>query len=234
LPAEQQSSGAGASRGGGSRDWDAGDYDTELFGVLRAKRTELATEANVPPYVIFGDRSLIEMATHFPQSEASFGSIHGVGATKIKKFASDFIPLIVAYCEQNELNEQLKPGAVPAYTEPVAPTLSTSLHKKRWQEVGEAVADGETIADLATRLGVKEGTVISNVAKFMAAGGQLSADILQGQSGLAADDQQAVLDAFDQLGDDALRPIYEAFDGRNSYDEIKLLRLVFQSDRSER
>ena len=53
--------------------------------------------------------------------------------------------------------------------------------------------------------------------------------MLQQQSGLTNDDQAAVLDAFGQLGDEALRPIYEAFDGRHSYDEIKLLRLVFQS-----
>jgi len=98
LPEEQRSSGRGRS----SKDWDAGDYDAELFGVLRAKRTELANEANVPPYVIFGDRSLIEMATHFPQSHASFGAIHGVGATKIKRFADEFIPLIVAHCEEND------------------------------------------------------------------------------------------------------------------------------------
>ena len=229
LPAEQRFSGLGGSRGGRSKDWVAGDYDTDLFDVLRAKRTELANAANVPPYVIFGDRSLIEMATHLPQSEASFSSIHGVGASKIKKFASEFIPLIVAHCEQNELTEQPKPGAVPVYAQPSAPTLSDSLHKKRWQEVGEAVAAGEPIADVATRLGVKHGTVTTNVAKFIDAGGKVSGEMLQQQSGLTNDDQAAVLDAFGQLGDEALRPIYEAFDGRHSYDEIKLLRLVFQS-----
>ncbi len=228
LPEQQRSPGLGGSRSGGTRDWDAGDYDAELFDMLRTKRTELASDANVPPYVIFGDRSLIEMATHFPQSEASFGSIHGVGATKIKRFAGEFIPLIVAHCKQNELTEQPKPGAVPIYAEATAPTLSDSLHKKRWQEVGEAIADGETIADVANRLGVKQGTVMSNVAKFMDAGGKVSAEVLQVQSGLTADDQGAVLDAFDRLGDKALRPIYEAFDGRHSYDELKLLRLVFQ------
>ena len=127
------------------------------------------------------------------------------------------------------MTEQPKPGAVPVYAQPSAPTLSDSLHKKRWQEVGEAVAAGEPIADVATRLGVKHGTVTTNVAKFIDAGGKVSGEMLQQQSGLTDDDQAAVLDAFGQLGDEALRPIYEAFDGRHSYDEIKLLRLVFQS-----
>jgi len=230
LPAEQRSSGLGGSRGRGSKDWAAGDYDAELFEVLRAKRTELASAANVPPYVIFGDRSLIEMATHLPQSEASFNAIHGVGATKIKKFAGEFLPLIVAHCEQNDLTEHPKPGAAAVDAPSSAPRLSGSLHKKRWQEVGEAVAGGETIADVATRLGVKIGTVTTNVAKFIEAGGEVSAEALQQQSGLGDDDQGAVLAAFARLGGEALRPVYDAFDGRHSYDEIKLLRLVFQSD----
>jgi ATP-dependent DNA helicase RecQ len=225
LPPEQQASG----RSGGTRkDWDAGDYDTELFGVLRAKRTELAAEANVPPYVIFGDRSLIEMATHFPQNEASFGAIHGVGATKIKKFASEFIPLIVTHCENNNLAEQPKSGGARA-VETAAPQLTGSLHKKRWQDVGEAVAGGASIADVVTRFGVKEGTVMANLATFLEAGGQLSPEALQQESSLTVDDQQAVFDAFDQLGDEALRPIFDAFEGRHSYDELRLLRLVFRA-----
>ena len=49
-------------------DSSAPEYDEALFGVLRAKRKELSDAADVPPYVIFSDRTLVEMATYYPLS----------------------------------------------------------------------------------------------------------------------------------------------------------------------
>jgi len=76
------------------------DYDTDLFALLRAKRKELADAAHTPPYVIFSDRSLAEMAIYFPQSRASFAHIFGVGQAKLEKYADLFLPIIQAYCRE--------------------------------------------------------------------------------------------------------------------------------------
>jgi ATP-dependent DNA helicase RecQ len=73
------------------------DHDSALFAQLRAKRKELADAANVPPYVIFSDRSLVEMAAYFPQSRASFATMYGVGQAKLEKYAAVFLLLIQAY-----------------------------------------------------------------------------------------------------------------------------------------
>ncbi len=70
------------------------DNDQALFQRLRAKRLELAREQNVPPYVIFHDRTLCEIARRRPQSTDEFANIPGVGTIKLGKYASIFLPLI--------------------------------------------------------------------------------------------------------------------------------------------
>jgi ATP-dependent DNA helicase RecQ len=82
--------------------------DDRLFEILRSKRKELADEAGVPPYVIFSDKTLIEMAVFFPQSSDSLLDIHGVGAVKCKKFGELFLNIIRVYCRENQLEERPK------------------------------------------------------------------------------------------------------------------------------
>ncbi|MBV8978638.1 MAG: DNA helicase RecQ [Alphaproteobacteria bacterium] len=65
-----------------------------LIASLKALRLQLARERRVPPYVIFSDRSLIDMAEHRPADERAFGEIHGVGAAKLKEFAAIFLRAI--------------------------------------------------------------------------------------------------------------------------------------------
>jgi len=65
-----------------------------LFEELRTKRTALASAQDVPPYVIFPDRTLIAMVQHRPQTRAQFAELHGVGAVKLKRYADAFLPLL--------------------------------------------------------------------------------------------------------------------------------------------
>ncbi len=71
-------------------------YSPVLFERLRALRKELAERAQVPAYVIFSDRSLIEMATFLPQTEAQFLAINGVGQTKLANYGARFLQVIRA------------------------------------------------------------------------------------------------------------------------------------------
>ncbi len=65
-----------------------------LFDALRAHRRELATEQGVPPYVIFHDASLVEMAERRPRTLDEFAAIPGVGATKLERYGETFIAII--------------------------------------------------------------------------------------------------------------------------------------------
>lgn len=73
--------------------------DESLYALLKIKRKELADKSGVPPYVIFPDKTLLEMSARKPTTHAEFSQIFGVGERKLKKFADIFIQVI----KQNRL-----------------------------------------------------------------------------------------------------------------------------------
>jgi ATP-dependent DNA helicase RecQ len=74
-----------------------GPYDEALFDQLRELRKRLADEQGVPPYVVFGDASLIQMARDKPADEAQLLNVTGVGQHKLAKYGSDFLNSIALY-----------------------------------------------------------------------------------------------------------------------------------------
>jgi len=79
-------------------------YNQELFDGLRVLRKELADKANVPPFVIFSNVSLQEMAHYFPGSEKDFARINGVGAMKLKQFGKIFLKTINCFVKENNIS----------------------------------------------------------------------------------------------------------------------------------
>jgi ATP-dependent DNA helicase RecQ len=69
-------------------------YDTSLFERLRSKRKELADRMGVPPYVVFSDKSLIDMCHRRPKTKAEFSEVFGVGDQKLAKFSTVFMEVI--------------------------------------------------------------------------------------------------------------------------------------------
>ncbi|MBF0585970.1 DNA helicase RecQ [Prosthecochloris sp. N3] len=74
-----------------------GAYDRTLFEQLRTLRKELADRENVPPYIIFSDRSLRDMATIFPEDEESMLTVSGVGKVKLERYGEVFLDMIRTY-----------------------------------------------------------------------------------------------------------------------------------------
>ena len=70
------------------------DADAAMLDSLRALRTRLAREQNVPAYVVFSDRTLVELATHRPTTPAAMREIHGIGDTKLERYGSEFLAII--------------------------------------------------------------------------------------------------------------------------------------------
>jgi ATP-dependent DNA helicase RecQ len=73
------------------------DYDDELFAALRGRRKQLADAEGVPPFVIFGDATLAEMAARMPTDNEAMMEINGVGKHKLRKFGSEFIDEIISF-----------------------------------------------------------------------------------------------------------------------------------------
>lgn len=85
---------------------DSGQYDKDLFDLLRKKRKELADEANLPPFTIFHDRTLKEMAAFLPITRESLSAIYGIGEKKIEKYGDNFLNIIIQHCRNRNDSEQ--------------------------------------------------------------------------------------------------------------------------------
>ena len=81
------------------------DADKDLFGALKRLRRDIAHARGVPPYVVFHDRTLQELAQKRPTTREAFGHIHGVGAAKLENFAEPFLALIVQFGGPDEAPE---------------------------------------------------------------------------------------------------------------------------------
>ena len=195
-------------------------HDVALFAQLQAKRKQLAQEAGLPPYIIFSDRSLVEMAAYFPQSRTTFGRMYGVGEAKLAKYAHHFLPIIQAHCQAQGITEKQKQTAVTRPTTMVP-------QKSRREEVIEWYNNGRSVPEIAEIYHVKHKTVLDHLWHGVLAGYTLRNSDLCALSHLSSAMQQQVLAAFAQHGVERLRPIYDALNETVSFDELHLLRLHF-------
>ncbi|WP_226573960.1 ATP-dependent DNA helicase RecQ [Mangrovibacter yixingensis] len=79
-----------------------GNYDRKLFAKLRKLRKAIADEENIPPYVVFNDATLIEMAEQLPVSPGEMLSVNGVGMRKLERFGQPFMTLIREHLDERE------------------------------------------------------------------------------------------------------------------------------------
>ena len=196
------------------------DYDKNLFAILRQKRKELADEGGVPPYVIFSDKTLVEMSAYYPQSLESVLKMSGVGQAKLRRYGEIFLGEIKNYCSEKDIEEKEK----GSYRE-------KSDKNRRYMIVGEMYNAGESIESLSERYHVQASTIVNHLARFAAAGNPLkNGNGLQSQTSLPVQTQEKIIAAFEALGTDFLKPVFEKLDGEISYEELKIMRLIAMSE----
>ncbi|MBI3170841.1 MAG: DNA helicase RecQ [Chloroflexi bacterium] len=199
------------------------EYHRGLFAILRQKRKDMADEAGVPPYVIFSDRTLMEMAAYFPQSQENLLAISGVGQVKARQYGDAFLTVVKEYCERHDLKE--KPKAVEA-------SRDKSDSHRRYMLIGEAYNAGETVAALMERYRVTMGSIIENLMRYMAAGNRLRVGVdLKALVKASPEQQQAAFAAFDEVGTALLKPVFEKLNGVLNYDDLKVLRMVYMVEK---
>jgi ATP-dependent DNA helicase RecQ len=198
-------------------------YDTALFEKLRALRSRLAEERGLPPFIIFHDRSLIEMATNFPQNCESLKQIYGVGQRKLEKYGPNFLSVISAYCIENKIKNTQKPDIL------VSPLASQS-GQRRTVYIWEQFQAGKSIAEIAAELGFVQSTILEHLKRAHATGLPIYLQGLKANSQLTPEEGQQVLATFFELGDAKLKPVFEALDGDVPYEELHLWRLIFQTE----
>ncbi len=198
------------------------EYNHALFAMLRAKRKELADAAGVPPYVIFADRTLVEMAAYAPQSPERMLDISGVGQVKARQYGEPFLEVLRDYCQKHNLPEKTKAAKEPRH--------SKDGTGQRSEMVAKAFNSGESLAALMERYHVTVDTVLKHLTTYVEDGNTLRrADDLLALSTSSPDRQSAAFAAFDELGTARLKPVFDKLNGTINYDDLKILRLCFLS-----
>jgi ATP-dependent DNA helicase RecQ len=195
------------------------EYNHALFALLRAKRKELADAAGVPPYVIFADRTLVEMAAFCPQSPERLLDISGVGQVKARQYGESFLDILQVYCQKHKL-----------------PEITKEAHRtkenagRRYIMVAEAFNAGESVAALMDRYKVTAGTILDHLTRYTESRFPLhrAGDLLE-LSSATPDQQAAAFAAFEELGASLLKPVFDKLNGTLDYEELKILRLCFLS-----
>ena len=200
------------------------DYDRDLFDVLRALRKEISEERNVPSYVIFGDVALREMAYYMPNSLDTFGSITGVGTTKLDQFGERFTTLIAEYCEQNDLFPRVISGLPPRkrkrsskkISKDGRPSISRSLNETR-----RLFDEGFSVDEIASERGFAAKTIVTHLEKIGRADPKFNLEQLLP----AADRFTAIETALSSNDSGYLAPVKEELGDDFTYEEIRMVRL---------
>ncbi len=203
------------------------EFDRELFELLRKLRKSLADAQNVPPYVVFADKTLTEMAAYFPQSRSSLGRIHGVGEAKLDKYGAAFLQEISRYCRERGLQEKARPAKNVSTITPL-PTANSPITPKS-QLIANAFNTGNSITEVAGQFKVTPRTILEHLYKCACNGLALRAEGFEEYSRIDPAQRAKVLAAFEKLGGNYLRPVFDALNGNVSYDELYLLRLYHLS-----
>ena len=183
----------------------------------------MADETGVPPYVIFSDKTLVEMAAYYPQSVTSLLNISGVGQVKLRQYGDAFLEVIKAYCEKHGLKEKQKENV-----------REKSDSNRRYVIVAEAYNSGETVQNLMERYHVTAGTILDHLARYLAAGNTLrNGDDLQPLTSATLEQQKAAFATFDELSPTFLKPVFDKLNGEMNYDELKILRMLYLISRQE-
>lgn len=184
--------------------------DTGLFEHLRALRRALADERGVPPYVLFSDATLRDMARARPGSPAAFINVRGIGQRKLADLGPQFIQHIAAYCREHGLQLDAAVGSRPRSLLP--------RPNQAQQAAFEMFAKGCSAEEVGAVLDRVESTTWGYLTDFVATKHPQNLDPWIDQQ-----TYRAVAAAIDEVGGAYLKPIYEHLGGRVPYEQIRLI-----------
>ena len=196
-----------------------GAYDEELLGLLKALRKKVAKEKNLPPYVIFQDPSMEEMATTYPVTREEMAQINGVGMGKVQKFGKPFIDLIAKYVDENEI-ETDKDVVVKSMVNKSKIKIFIIQQIDRKVDLDEiAESKGMTLVDL-----------VEEVEHICYSGTRLNLDYYIDQI-IDEDRQDEIFEYFMRAESDNIAIAMDQFHGDDfTEQELRLMRIKFLSE----
>ena len=196
----------------------SGTADEVLMGMLRDLRKKVAKKLGVPPFVVFQDPSLEDMALKYPISLDEMSNIHGVGEGKAKKYGAAFVDLIKLYVDENEV---IRPDDLV-----VKSTGANSLNKLY---IIQNIDRKLSLEDIAKAKGLTMEMLIKEMEQIVYAGTKLNIKYWIDEM-LDEEQQEEVHDYFMESDTDKIEDALKEFDGDYDINELRLMRIKFISE----
>lgn len=196
-------------------------YDEKLYELLKNLRKKMAKEKDLPPYVIFQDPSLEEMATTYPTTKDELASVNGVGMGKVNKFGKEFLDLIQTYVDENDIETASDV------------VVKSSVNKSKIkifiiQQIDRKV----DLDEIAESKNISFDELLTEVENICYSGTRLNLDYYIDEV-LDEDKQQQIFDYFLESETDSLEEAVDALKDEDSdftEDNLRLMRVKFLSE----
>jgi ATP-dependent DNA helicase RecQ len=214
-----------------NHDFEEGDYDADdekggtavldepLMNILKDLRRNIAKKHNLPPYVIFQDPSLEEMATNYPISMDDMSKIVGVSQGKAQKYGQPFVDAIKKYCEENEIER------------PMDITIKTVANKSKTKvNIITAIDRKLSLEDIAKSNDLSMQELMQELDGIVNSGTKLRLDYYLNKN---VDEyvRETIIEYFKEAETDDIDLAYQELKEEEiTWEEIQLMRIKFLSD----
>ena len=189
-----------------------------LIGMLRDLRKKVAKKVGVPPFVVFQDPSLEDMALKYPISKEELINIHGVGEGKAKKYGAAFLELISQYVEENDI---IRPEDLVV--------KSTGVNSVNKLYIIQNIDRKLPLDDIASAKGINMDALIKEMEQIVYSGTKLNIkywidDLLDEEQ------QEEIHDYFMESESDNIENALKEFEGDYDINELRFMRIKFISE----
>jgi len=195
-----------------------GATDEKLVKLLKDLRKSVASKLAVPPFAVFQDPSLDDMALKYPTSLSELSTVHGVGEGKARKFGKPFIQLISNYVEEYDI---LKPDDL------IVKSTGTNSGLKLF--IIQNTDKKLPLIDIAKSKGLEMGSLIKEMESIIFSGTKLNINYSLDDL-LDEDQQEEIHDYFMEAESDKIQDALNEFDGDYDDEELRLMRIKFISE----
>jgi ATP-dependent DNA helicase RecQ len=196
----------------------SGTADEALMSMLRDLRKKEAKKLGVPPFVVFQDPSLEDMALKYPITIDELSNVHGVGEGKAKKYGTAFIELISRYVDENDI---IRPDDLVV--------KSTGANSTNKLYIIQNIDRKLSLEDIAKAKGMKMDDLLKEMEQIVYSGTKLNIKYWINEI-LDEDQQEEIHDYFMESETDNIEKALKEFDGDYDIEELRLMRIKFISE----
>jgi len=195
-----------------------GTTDEALVNMLKDLRKKVAKKLGVPPFVVFQDPSLEDMALKYPVSVAELSNVHGVGEGKAKKYGKEFADLIARYVEDNDI---VRPDDLVV--------KSTGANSALKLYIIQNVDRKLPLSDIASAKGLDMDALLKEMEQIVYSGTKLNIKYWIDEI-LDEDQQEEIHEYYMESESDNIKDALKEFDGDYDTEELRLMRIKFISE----